>query len=124
MTSPPYFWQRDYEVDGQIGKEKTVLEYAGAIADTMDAARRVLRDDGVVFLNLGDTYYSAKGQPKGRDPKTRARCFGLRAVDASGMGMPRKTAIGIPWRVALEMISRKWVLRAPIVWRREGATQS
>jgi DNA modification methylase len=118
VTSPPHFWQRDYNVDGQIGKEPTVNGYVQAIADTMDDVRRVLRSDGVLFLNLGDTYYSAKGQPKGRDPKNKARRFGLRAVDASGLGVPRKTAIGIPWRVALEMISRKWVLRAPIVWHR------
>jgi DNA modification methylase len=119
VTSPPYFWQRDYKVDGQIGKESSVDGYVKVIADTMDEVQRVLRDDGVLFLNLGDTYYSAKGEPKGRDPKNKARRFGLRAVDASGLGFPRKTAIGIPWRVALEMISRKWVLRAPIVWRRE-----
>jgi DNA modification methylase len=118
VTSPPYFWQRDYKVDGQIGKESTVEAYIQAVADSMDEVRRVLRDDGVLFLNLGDTYYSAKGQPKGNDPKNRARRFGLRAVDASGLGVPRKTVIGIPWRVALEMISRGWVLRAPIVWHR------
>lgn len=121
ITSPPYYWQRDYKVDGQIGKEAQIEEYVTAIADAMDGVRRVLRKDGVLFLNLGDTYYSAKGQPKGSDPKNRARRFGLRAVDASGLGVPRKTIIGIPWRVALEMIRRGWVLRSPIVWRREGS---
>jgi DNA modification methylase len=119
VTSPPYFWQRDYNVDGQIGKEASVKGYVKAIADTMDEVKRVLRDDAVLFLNLGDTYYSAKGKPKGDDRKNKARRFGLRAVDTSGLGVPRKTAIGIPWRVALEMISRNWILRAPIVWRRE-----
>ena len=121
ITSPPYFWQRDYGVDGQIGKESTIAEYVDAIVTTMDEVHRVLRHDGVLFLNLGDTYYSAKGQPKGNDPKNRARRFGLRAVDASGLGVPRKTCIGIPWRVALRMIEHGWVLRSPIVWRRDGA---
>lgn len=121
VTSPPYYWQRDYGVDGQIGLESTIAEYVSAIADTMDQVRRVLRADGCLFLNLGDTYYSGKGQPRGQDPKSKARRFGLRAVDASGLGVPRKTTIGIPWRVALELISRNWILRSPIIWAKEGA---
>lgn len=120
ITSPPYFWQRDYEVNGQIGKELTIDAYVKVISDVMDAVRRALTKEGLLFLNLGDTYYSAKGQPKGVDRKNGARRFGLRAVDASGLGVPRKTAIGIPWRVAIEMIGRGWTLRSPIVWRRKG----
>ncbi|HQU45827.1 MAG TPA: site-specific DNA-methyltransferase [Pirellulales bacterium] len=121
ITSPPYFWQRDYDVEGQIGKEPQVEDYVESIADVMDGVKRVLRRDGLLFLNLGDTYYSAKGEPKGIDRKNAARRFGLRAVDASGLAMPRKTAIGIPWRVALKMIERNWTLRSPIVWQREGS---
>ena len=120
VTSPPYYWQRDYKVGGQIGQETTIAGYVTSIANVMDQVRRVLCREGLLFLNLGDTYYSAKGQPKGVDRKNGARRFGLRAVDASGLGVPRKTSIGIPWRVALEMISRGWILRSPIVWRREG----
>ncbi len=121
ITSPPYYWLRDYQVDGQIGLEGTIKEYVDAIADSMDEVKRVLRKNGVLFLNISDTYYSAKGQPKGSDRKNRARRFGLRAVDGPGLGVPRKTLIGIPWRVSLEMIRRGWVLRAPIVWQREAA---
>ncbi len=121
VTSPPYYWQRDYGVAGQIGKESTIDGYVRSIAGVMDQVRRVLAPDGVLFLNLGDTYYSAKGQPKGNDRKNGARRFGLRAVDASGLGVPRKTAIGIPWRVAIEMITRGWTLRSPIVWQRDGS---
>jgi DNA modification methylase len=120
VTSPPYYWQRDYQVEGQIGKESTIASYVKIVSDAMDGVRRVLKKDGLLFLNLGDTYYSAKGQPKGVDRKNGARRFGLRAVDASGLGVPRKTAIGIPWRVAIEMIARGWTLRSPIVWRREA----
>jgi DNA modification methylase len=120
VTSPPYYWQRDYQVEGQIGKESTIASYVKIVSDAMDGVRRVLKKDGLLFLNLGDTYYSAKGQPKGVDRKNVARRFGLRAVDASGLGVPRKTAIGIPWRVAIEMIARGWTLRSPIVWRREA----
>jgi DNA modification methylase len=121
VTSPPYFWQRDYGVDGQMGKERRIDGYVTALAEVMDQVKRVLSADGTCFLNLGDTYYSAKGQPKGKDRKNGARRFGLRAVDASGLGVPRKTAIGIPWRVALEMVNRGWTLRSPIIWQRDGA---
>ncbi|WP_198026943.1 site-specific DNA-methyltransferase [Mesorhizobium sp. LSHC422A00] len=120
VTSPPYYWQRDYKVDGQIGLEKTIEGYVASISQAMLSVRRVLRDDGLLFLNLGDTYYSAKGLPKGSDAKSKARRFGLRAVDASGLGVPRKTTIGIPWRVALQMISDGWVLRSPIIWQRSN----
>ena len=121
VTSPPYYWQRDYDVQGQIGQEARIEDYVEAIANAMESVRRVLRRDGLLFLNLGDTYYSAKGQPKGIDRKNGARRFGLRAVDASGLGVPRKTAIGIPWRVAIQMISLGWTLRCPIVWKRKGS---
>ena len=121
VTSPPYYWQRDYGVAGQLGKEKRIEEYVTSLAEIMDEVRRVLAPDGLLFLNLGDTYYSAKGQPKGPDRKNGARRFGLRAVDASGLGVSRKTTIGIPWRVAIEMITRGWTLRCPIIWQREGA---
>jgi len=121
ITSPPYYWQRNYQVEGQIGLEGQIEQYVSALATTMDQVKRVLARDGTLFLNLGDTYYSAKGQPKGDDKKNSARRFGLRAVDAGGLGVPRKTLIGIPWRVALEMISRGWILRSPIVWQRNGA---
>jgi DNA modification methylase len=122
VTSPPYYWQRDYEVPGQIGQEPSIDGYVRAVCDTMDAVRRVLSRRGVLFLNLGDTYYSAKGKPQGRDPKHNGRRLKvLRAVDTSGLGVPQKTLIGIPWRAALEMIARGWILRAPIIWRREHA---
>ena len=119
VTSPPYYWQRDYKVKDQIGLEHTISEYVTAIVDSMDEVRRVLKPDGLLFLNLSDTYYSAKGKPKGTDRKNPARRFGLRAVDAAGLGVPRKTLIGIPWRVSLTMIERGWVLRSPIVWQKE-----
>ncbi|HUY36827.1 MAG TPA: site-specific DNA-methyltransferase [Pirellulales bacterium] len=121
VTSPPYYSQRDYAVTGQIGLEKTIAEYVTRIVHVFDEVKRVLAPDGVLFLNLGDTYYSGKGQPVGCDRKNGARRFGLRPVDASGLGVPRKTAIGIPWRVALAMIEQGWTLRCPIVWLRNGS---
>jgi DNA modification methylase len=119
ITSPPYYWQRDYGVEGQMGKEPRIDDYVMALVATMSEARRVLKREGTLFLNLGDTYYSGKGEPKGVDKKSKKRRFGLRAVDASGLGVPPKTIIGIPWRIALAMIADGWVLRAPIVWERK-----
>lgn len=124
VTSPPYFWLRDYGVDGQIGHEDVVTKYVEAIADVMDEAYRVLRRDGLLFLNLGDTYYSGKGRSHGYDPKSAKRRFGLRAVDKSGglgIGLRPKSIIGIPWRVAIELARRRWVLRSSIIWHRKHA---
>lgn len=121
VTSPPYYWQRDYGVDGQMGLEATIDGYVENLRETFRGLKRVLAKDGTVFLNLGDTYYSAKGKPGGTDRKHKARRFGLRAVDASGLGVPRKSLIGMPWRVALALIEDGWVLRSPIVWVRKSA---
>lgn len=122
VTSPPYYWLRDYGVAKQIGQEETVDEYVRAISSTMDEVYRVLKQTGVLFLNLGDTYYSGKGMSHGHDPKSNKRRFGLRAVDKSGglgIQLRPKTIIGIPWRVATEMSRRGWILRSPIIWHRK-----
>lgn len=124
VTSPPYYWLRDYGVRGQIGHEESVSGYVNALASVMDEVYRVLRKDGVLFLNIGDTYYSGKGKSHGVDPKSAKRRFGLRAVDRSGglgIGIRPKSIIGIPWRVAVEMCQRKWVLRSAIIWHRKHA---
>ena len=122
VTSPPYFWLRDYGVDGQIGLEESVDEYIVAIRKVMKEIYRVLRDDGILFLNLGDTYYSGKGESQGKDRKSAKRRFGLRAVDKSGglgINLQRKSTIGIPWRVANKMCQDKWILRSPIIWHKQ-----
>lgn len=124
VTSPPYFWLRDYGVAGQIGHENDVDTFVDSLASVMDEAWRVLRKDGVLFLNLGDTYYSGKGKSHGNDPKSAKRRFGLRAVDKSGglgISLRPKSLIGIPWRVAIEMSRRDWVLRSAIIWHRKLA---
>jgi DNA modification methylase len=121
VTSPPYYWQRDYGVDEQIGHEDSIGEYVENLRTVFQGIRRVLRKDGVAFLNIGDTYYSGKGRPHGDDEKHRARRFGLRAVDASGLGVPRKSLIGMPWRTALALIDDGWVLRSSIIWVRNSS---
>jgi site-specific DNA-methyltransferase (adenine-specific) len=122
ITSPPYFWQRDYEVNGQFGLESTIDGFVQNLVDAFAAIKPALADDGCVFLNLGDTYYNAKGKPHGVDNKHRSRRMsGLRAVDGPGLGLPRKSLIGIPWRVALAMQADGWTLRSAIMWVRNSA---
>jgi DNA modification methylase len=122
ITSPPYYWQRDYDVEDQIGLEPTITGYVDNIRSVFRGLWQVLKKDGTVFLNLGDTYYSAKGLPHGDDAKHRARRFGLRAVDGPGLGLPRKSLIGIPWRVALALQQDGWTLRSSIIWHRRTST--
>lgn len=124
ITSPPYFWLRDYGVETQIGQENTIDEYVKSICTIMDEVQRVICPDGLLFLNLGDTYYSGKGQARGTDPKSKKRRFGLRAVDTGGgmgIGLQQKSLIGIPWRVAIAMTLRKWALRSSIIWHGKQA---
>lgn len=121
VTSPPYYWQRDYKVEGQLGLEPQISDYVKNLVDVFKVLKMTLKRDGLLFLNLGDTYYSAKGMPRGGDKKNRARRFGLRAVDGPGLGVPRKTTLGMPWRVALAMIDDGWVLRSPIIWERKNS---
>ena len=106
ITSPPYYWVRDYGYDGQLGHEASVEAYVEALMDVFNEVKRTLHPDGVFFLNIGDTYYSGNGQPHGTDPKCSSRNFlrkKMRAVDMSGWDIPKKSLIGIPWKVAFAM---------------------
>ena len=124
VTSPPYFWQRDYGIDGQIGHEPTPANFVSSVCDVFDAVQAALRDDGVVWLNLGDSYYSGNGQPRGSDPRSPSRNWmreKKRALDLPGLGWPKKSLLGIPWMVAMGMQARGWVLRSDVIWCRETA---
>lgn len=124
VTSPPYFWLRDYGVDGQIGHEPDVKGFVSVLGDVFDGVKRVLRDDGVLWLNLGDSYYSGNGQPMGSDPKSSSRNFSrtkLRPLDVGGWDIPKKSLLGIPWLVALELQRRGWTLRSDVIWCRSTA---
>jgi DNA modification methylase len=118
VTSPPYWGLRDYGVAGQLGAEKTPGEYIAKLVAIFGEVRRVLRDDGTCWLNLGDTFINAKGMAHGVDPKQRARCFGLRPNDVSVPGYKRKDIAGIPWRTAFALQDDGWYLRSDIVWNK------
>jgi site-specific DNA-methyltransferase (adenine-specific) len=124
VTSPPYYWARDYGVEGQFGHEENVDGYVRNLAETFDQVKRVLHPEGVFYVNIADTYYSGNGQPHGEDPRSPSRNFmreTLRPVDRSGWGIPKKSLIGIPWKVAFAMQERGWTLRSQIIWNRLNA---
>ena len=124
VPSPPYYWVRDYGYDGQIGHEASVEGYIDALMAVFDEVKRTLHPEGVFFLNIGDTYYSGNGQPHGSDPKCSSRNFlrrKVRPVDVSGWDIPKKSLIGVPWKVAFAMQERGWTLRSSIIWNRCNA---
>lgn len=124
VTSPPYYWVRDYGYEGQLGHEDSVQAYIDALMDVFDEVKRTLHPEGVFFLNIGDTYYSGNGQPHGSDPRCSSRNFlrrKVRPVDVGGWDIPKKSMIGVPWKVAFAMQERGWTLRSSIIWNRVNA---
>lgn len=120
VTSPPYFGLRDYGRDGQIGLEETPDEYVAKLVDVFREVRRVLRDDGTLWLNLGDSYVGSANNG-GTSSKTMqgtqaATGTGLKAK--RGEGLKPKDLIGIPWRVAFALQADGWYLRQDIIWHK------
>ena len=131
MTSPPYWALRDYGIDGQLGLEPTFEEYVNKLCNIFDEVKRVLRKDGTIWVNVGDTYSSGnrgeeitdslsknnlkKGEtlPKGFSPPNRNNC-----------GIPDKSLCMIPFRFAIEMGNRGWILRNTIIWHKPNCMPS
>ena len=118
VTSPPYWGLRDYGTDGQLGLEPTPDAYVASMVAVFREVRRVLRDDGTLWLNVGDSYQNAKGQAHGVDPKQPARRHGLRPQDVTIPGLKPKDLVGIPWRLAFALQADGWYLRSDIVWNK------
>lgn len=122
VTSPPYFGLRDYGSEGQYGLEASPAEYVETMRALFAEVRRVLADDGTLWLNLGDTYYSGKGAAVGPDKKQPARRGYVRPVDKSGADWAKpKSLLGIPWRVAFALQDDGWILRNEIIWSKPNA---
>jgi len=102
VTSPPYFNLRDYGAPGQLGREATPKEYVGKLAEVFREVRRVLRPDGTLWLNIGDSYTSGGRKTGDFDAKP-------------------KDLIGIPWMLAFALRSDGWYLRQDIIWRKPNA---
>jgi len=130
VTSPPYWGLRDYGVEGQIGFEATPEAYVERLVAVFREVRRVLRDDGTVWLNLGDSYASS---PPGNTTKGVSAKSTLHGIESDGYretldsghatkrntvvaGLKPKDLCGIPWRVALALQADGWWLRQDIIW--------
>jgi DNA modification methylase len=125
VTSPPYFGLRDYGAAGQIGLEKTMDDYVQKLVAVFRELRRVLRADGTLWLNLGDSYASGKGtcpgggetslgqdkKAEGAHPLDRGNVSDLRRD-----GLKPKDLCGVPWRLALALQANGWWLRQDIIW--------
>jgi DNA modification methylase len=126
VTSPPYFGLRDYGVADQIGLEPTPAEYVEQMVAVFREVRRVLRDDGTLWLNLGDSYAGswsgnsmrpAGGQQREGEPGFQPISDGRYAARGGATyGLKPKDLIGIPWRVAFALQADGWYLRQDIIW--------
>lgn len=133
MTSPPYWGLRDYGVGDQIGLEATPDEYVAQLVTVFREIKRVLREDGTVWLNLGDSYCNAgsRNNGSGLDGKRRGGMegsdgtwadsrdkYGDKRHALKAFGIKHKDLIGIPWRVAFALQADGWYLRSDIIWHK------
>ncbi len=131
VTSPPYFGLRDYGCEGQIGLETSFGTYVTVLSETFDEVRRVLKNDGTLWLNLGDSYAGSWGaQSRGDDYPgglEGGSMLSARQIDTHPKGIRTSSLIrfpclkpkdlaGIPWRVAFALQARGWWLRQDIIW--------
>lgn len=125
VTSPPYWGLRDYGVPGQLGLEKTPEEYVQQLVSVFREVKRVLRKDGTLWLNLGDSY-AGGGNYRGVNPETLTKKQGSNRASHGlsqrcgivdiPLGLKPKDLVGIPWRVAFALQADGWYLRQDIIW--------
>lgn len=123
VTSPPYFRLRDYGHAGQLGLEATPAEFVAAMVEVFGLVRELLADDGVLWLNLGDSYaanrsYQVASTLMNGDATNQAQAGDGHGMKAADFGLKPKDLIGIPWRVALALQAAGWYLRQDIIWHK------
>lgn len=116
VTSPPYFGLRDYGEDQQLGSEVTLDAYVDRLVSIFRELRRVLAEDGTLWLNLGDTYASKARTSAASDPKNP-----VREHHRSIRDLPAKNLLGVPWRVAFALQADGWILRSEVIWQKPNA---
>jgi site-specific DNA-methyltransferase (cytosine-N4-specific) len=116
VTSPPYWGLRDYASETQIGAENEPSEYISRLTAVFEEVRRVLTDDGTLWLNIGDSYTSGNRGYRAPDKKNPVRAMAYRAKTPSGL--KPKDLIGIPWRLAFALQEAGWYLRSDIIWEK------
>jgi len=118
ITSPPYFGLRDYGMAGQIGLEETPEAYVEKMVAVFREVRRVLKDDGTLWLNLGDSYASntkGSGGPSSKQDSNAGSRYNPRKFNH---GVKEKDLMGIPWMVAFALRADGWYLRQDIIWHK------
>ena len=123
VTSPPYWGLRDYGHDDQLGLEETPEEFTDNIVGVFRQVKRVLKDDGTLWLNLGDSYYAGpKGNNRGEGAdggQGRGKLLGFDNIKTKvPNGLKQKDLVGIPWRVAFALQADGWYLRQDIIWHK------
>ena len=116
VTSPPYWGLRDYGIPHQIGAEPELADYIENLRTVFQEVRRVLTDDGTLWLNIGDSYTSGDRKWRDEDKKNPARAMGYRPPTPPGL--KPKDLIGIPWRLAFALQEDGWYLRSDIIWHK------
>ena len=125
VTSPPYYGLRDYGHDGQIGLEETPDAYIAKMVEVFREARRVLVDDGTLWLNIGDSYARTGGidrkvsdTAKVGSTRNTLEQMSDRTSNAAALGLKPKDLIGIPWMLAFALRADGWYLRQDIIWHK------
>lgn len=118
VSSPPYYGMRDYLVDEQIGRESTPTLYVNRMVNVFREVRRVLTDDGTLWLNIGDSYATVGGDgQQGKTGQRANRRFTAEGTNRKGHGDAKpKDLIGIPWMIAFALRADGWYLRQDIIW--------
>lgn len=117
VTSPPYYNLRDYGIAGQIGRETSVEEYLQKLVRVFREVRRVLREDGTLWVNMGDSYATRSG----KQPPTNTRNSYGHTEKRTPQGYKYKDLIGVPWQLAFALREDGWYLRQDIVWYKTNA---
>ena len=117
VTSPPYWGLRDYGNDGQIGLEESPEAFVQNLVKVFQEVKRVLKDDGTLWLNLGDSYSGSGKGPAGNLGKTHdERNMETKHSAIVPAGLKPRDLVGIPWRVAFALQADGWYLRQDIIW--------
>ena len=115
VTSPPYWGLRDYGHDDQLGLEETPEEYTANMVEVFSQVKRVLKDDGTLWLNLGDSYSASRSYQVTDNKHTDV---GNKMKSSIPVGLKAKDLVGIPWRVAFALQADGWYLRQDIIWHK------
>lgn len=116
VTSPPYYNLRDYGAAGQIGNEASVEEYLQSLVSVFREVRRVLRADGTLWVNMGDSYATRSGN----QPPTNTRNSCGHTAKHTPRGYKYKDLIGVPWQLAFALRADGWYLRQDIIWNKSN----